>query len=701
MNRIVRIGTPRFGMALRLPETGMPEIVAFGALPPEDDVLSAVERASRINGMDRAVPSAVLLPTGGMGFFGWPAVCGHRAGRDWVIQVSQWTTAVDGDATILSARDPIANLALAIRLTAHASDVIAIQTTLTNDGETDYQLDRCMAATVLAPAGELDLTCFTGMWGREFQTRRERLGTGIWCQESRRGRTSHDRFPMLFLEGCGQKFGVALGWSGGHQIAIDRTDDGRRLVHLGELFEPGEMTLSPGQSYRSPSAFAGADNAAFHALVREELLDWSGGAMRPRPVTLNTWEGNYFDHRLGSLKDQATAAADLGIERFVLDDGWFGRRDDDTTSLGDWDVDPRKYPDGLAPLVDHVTGLGMEFGIWFEPEMVNPESDLYRTHPDWVLALDGRPQIPSRSQLVLDLTRTEVADHIYAKMDAVLSNHAISYIKWDMNRDLTHAGGRDGRARISAQTRAVYALMERIRRAHPNVEIESCASGGGRIDFGVLAHTHRVWVSDCTDALERLEIQRGASRFLPPEIMGSHVSASPNHQTGRRHSLSFRSLVALAYHFGVELNPLDLPVEERTELAGYIATYKRLRGLLHAPGASFHLEPADGRHVWGAAGADRILLFVAQGPQMISEQPLPLVLPDSVTRRGGWWIIRATLPAEPQFIRVSEGQKTLLSGGIPFDLKSVASTGLPLPMLRPESAMLLELEPHNGDQTHG
>jgi alpha-galactosidase len=701
MSEIVIIDSGQLALSLRLPDLGMPEILSFGAEPVEADPLFEIERSSRVNGMDVAVPSNVLLPTGGMGFFGWPAIAGHRGGRDFVSQFGGWTVDRDGNRTVLTGIDAVVNLSLAITLTAHASGLISMATVLTNTGHGDYQLDRCMAGTFLAPAGDLQVMSFTGIWGREFQTRRELLGNGTWIQENRRGRTSHDRFPMLFIESEAQIFGVTLGFSGNHQMVIDRTDDGQRLVHLGELFEPGEIILAPGQSYESPVAYAGADTEEFHAFVREELISWPGGRMTPRPVTLNTWEGNYFDHQMDSLKAQATAAAELGIERFVLDDGWFGKRNDDTTSLGDWDIDPRKYPDGLKPLVDHVTGLGMQFGIWFEPEMVNPVSELYKAHPDWALTIEGRPILESRTQLVLDLTRTEVSDYLFGKIDAVLSNHAVSYIKWDMNRDLTHAAGRDGKAKTAAQTRAVYALMDRIRAAHPNVEIESCASGGGRIDYGALKRTHRVWTSDCTDALERLEIQRGASVFVPPEILGSHISASPNHQTGRRHTLAFRALVAIAYHLGVELNPLELTDEERDELKVYIETYKRLRDLFHAPGASFRMEPLDGRYVWGAASAEKIVVIVAQGPQMVGEQPPPLRLPEQITQFGGQWRIKTVLPAEPQFIRISEGQKALLSGAVTFALSSAGLAGLPLPLLTPESALLLELEPIKGGKTHG
>lgn len=701
MSEIVIIGEGDFTLGLRLPELGMPEILSFGGPAVPVDPLFDIERSSRINGMDVAVPSAVLLPTGGMGFFGWPAIAGHRAGRDFVAQFGGWTVERHGSRTVLNGTDTVAKLGIAITLIAHASSLISMATRLTNRGDAHYQLDRCMAATFLAPAGDVQLMSFTGIWGREFQTRRELLGAGIWSQESRRGRTSHDRFPMLFIESESQVFGVTLGWSGNHQMVIDRTDDGQRLVHLGELFEPGEIVLAPGESYESPVAYAGADTEDFHAFVREELTQWPGGNMSPRPVTLNTWEGNYFNHQMASLKAQATAAAELGIERFVLDDGWFGKRDNDTTSLGDWDIDARKYPEGLKPLVDHVTGLGMQFGIWFEPEMINAVSELYKAHPDWALQIDGRPLLESRNQLVLDLTRQEVSDYLFAKIDAVLANHAVSYVKWDMNRDLTHAGGRDGKAKFAAQTRAVYALMDRVRAAHPDVEIESCASGGGRIDYGALARTQRVWTSDCTDALERLEIQRGASVFVPPEILGSHISASPNHQTGRRHTLAFRALVAIAYHFGVELNPLELTDGEREELKVYIEAHKRLRDLLHAPGAAFRLEPLDGRYVWGAASAEKIVVIVAQGPQMVGEQPAPLKLPDSVTHFGGRWTVANVLPAKPHFIRISEGQTKLLAGEIGFDLANASLAGLPLPMLRPESAILLELQPAKGGKTHG
>ena len=694
MTEIVTIMSGPLSLVLGLPTAGMPEIISFGSNAATGEIWRDDMRSSRVNGMDEAVPSAVLLPTGGLGYFGWPAISGHRDGRDFVLQFRDWKVRHDGSTTTLHAVDPVAAIEIAITIIANHSGVLSMSSVLTNRGA-EYTLDRCMAASFLLAGGEATVEYFAGMWGREFQTRTSRLDGSLWLQENRRGRTSHDRPPLISLDVGGQKLSFHLGWSGNHVIAVDVLDDGRRLVHLGELFEPGEIRLKQGASYCSPVAYAASDQATFHAFVRDELVSWPGGIMKRRPVMLNTWEGNYFDHRLDSLKDQADAAAALGIERFVLDDGWFGKRDNDTTSLGDWTVDSRKYPDGLKRLIDHVVSLGMEFGIWFEPEMVNPQSDLFRAHPEWVLQIDGRPLLLSRNQLVLDLSRPEVSEYLFAAMSALLSTHRISYVKWDMNRDLTHPGGKDGRARTSAQTRAVYALMQRIGSAFPDVEIESCASGGGRIDFGVLRHTHRVWTSDCTDALERLEIQRGASKLLPPEILGAHIAASPNHQTGRCLSLSFRAVVALAYHLGVELNPVALSEDDRKELASWIALYKRMRGLLHAPNAQFSVEPLDGRYVWGAADRERIILFVAQGAQMVAEQAPPLKVPISFTddRR---WRIKVSHPAAPNYIRTSEGQMQMLRGERSFTLSDLSVAGLPLPMLRPESGLVLELEPSIG-----
>ena len=683
---VFTLGDQQLALVLALHPRGAPEIVAFGS-----DVIGAEwtgARPRRINGMDVAPPSATLLPTGGMGTFGWPAIAGHRDGRDVVSEFAGWRVDGGGASATLTATDALSRLSIDVHLTI-VGGALGVSSALTNAGDGVFTLDRCMAGSMVFPAGDAELTRFEGMWGREFQVRREPLAARLWLSESRRGRTSHDRSPSLYLSSPAGQLAVHLGWSGNHVLAVDTLDDGRRLVHAGELFDSGEVRLGPGETYRSPVVyFAPSPDALRARLVRE--MTWPGGVMKPRPVTLNTWEGNYFDHKLDALKAQADAAAALGVERFVLDDGWFGRRDHDRAALGDWVVDRRKYPDGLRPLADHVHGLGMEFGLWFEPEMINPDSDLYRSHPDWAMHAVGRARLESRHQLVLDLTRPEVTEALFARIDAVLRDAAVDCIKWDMNRDLAPATNADGRALTSRQTRAVYALMDRIRAAHPRLEIESCASGGGRADYGVLARTHRLWTSDCTDALERLEIQRGARMFFPPQIIGAHVSASPNHQTHRRLGLDFRALVAFAYHLGVEMDPRTLDDADRATLKDWIALHKHWRPLLHGDG-SYHLEPHDGRYVWGAASAATIVAIVAQGPQMIAEQPAPFRLPRRLVADGRWRV-KARMPVRPDFVSVEAEQERLLSGKRDFAAATLVSAGLNLPPLRPESGVVLEFE---------
>ncbi len=703
--QIARLGER---LVLALPTQGMPIIVsAFSAAGFSDAGLNdLLHRAGRVNGMDVAVASAVYLPTGGHGAFGWPTITGHRSGKNFTFHPTDWKIVVSTEASlVIAATDHAAELAVTLHF-----KLSSMRTELKNLGETSYCLDRCMAGTILVPGTPKDYVGFMGSWGREFHECREPASRKLWVQESRRGRTSHDRFPAVAVEsqsasGSQRVHAMHVGWSGNHVIAIDPTDDGRVLIHGGELFEPGEMILQPGETYKSPTVYV-ADEAygdahdlwpKFHAAVRADVVTWPGGKMRPRPVTLNTWEGNYFNHQIDALKAQATAAAKLGIERFVLDDGWFGKRDDDTSSLGDWFIDKRKYPDGLGTLVDHVTSLGMEFGIWFEPEMVNRNSDLYRKHPDWILQLAGYPLLESRHQMVLDLTRKDVSDYLFKCMDDVLSAYRIPYIKWDMNRDLTHAGDAGGCAATSKQTRAVYALMDRIRKSHPDVEIETCASGGGRADYGALQHTHRVWISDCTDALERLSIQQGARRFLPPEIMGCHIAASPNHQTHRKHTLAFRAIVAFFGHLGVELNPLELSDAERLELSSWIGLHKSLRHILHSSDATIIDYPVvDGRHVFGVmvGNADtheeHLIVAVAQSTQTLQEQPLPLTLP--VYWPESHYTVKLLGPTPPPFVRHHPQQLAVLSGDTAIAGGLLQNFGLNIPQIYPESAILLEIK---------
>jgi len=474
------------------------------------------------------------------------------------------------------------------------SNVLALTTELVNLGNTPINVNWCAAPTIPMPDVMNKIMSFEGRWSYEFHRNTVDLFLGSFVRENRKGKTSHDNFPGFLMhnefthENQGECYGFHLGWSGNNKLRAELLPEGRSYVQLGELLLPGEVELAANESYKSPVLFTSYSEDGFnglshnfHQYVRTQLLK-DKVRNKPRPVHYNTWEGIYFDHDVDTLKELATQAGQIGAERFVLDDGWFKGRNGDNAGLGDWVVDTNVYPDGLSPLIDHVNNSGMEFGIWFEPEMVNPDSDLYRAHPDWVLQTEGNEQLQFRNQLVLDLSRTEVIEYLYNAINDILVEYPkIAYIKWDMNRDINHAGAYTGKPAIRKQTLALYQLIARLKEAHPTVEIESCASGGSRVDFGVLEHTDRVWTSDSNDALDRLSIQRGCSYFFPSDVMGSHVGPRDCHITGRNVSVEMRAGVAFFGHMGMEMDPRELTDHEREQLKEVIALHKKHRNLIH------------------------------------------------------------------------------------------------------------------------
>jgi alpha-galactosidase len=370
----------------------------------------------------------------------------------------------------------------------------------------------------------------------------------------------------------------------------------------------GEVILEPEASYTTPWQYGvygtGLDevSARFHRHFRARPQHPSA----PRPVVVNTWEAVYFDHDLAKLRRLADVAATVGVERFVLDDGWFGSRRDDRRGLGDWYVSDEAWPDGLSPLADHVNGLGIQFGLWVEPEMINEDSELARAHPDWIMATGDRLPGRARAQQVLDLARPEAAAYILGRLDGLLTEYPIAYLKWDHNRDLVEAGHQpEGRAGVRDQTLAVYQLLDELRRRHPLVEIESCSSGGGRVDLEILERTDRVWVSDCIDALERQRIQRWTNLLVPLELMGTHVGTDVAHTTDRRHCLDFRAGTALFGHFGIEWDLTQASPDDVTRLSEWVALYKELRPLLHS-GTVVHADHPDPAYqVHGVVAQDR------------------------------------------------------------------------------------------------
>jgi alpha-galactosidase len=589
--------------------------------------------------IDPPAPFAVF-PAFGLGWYGQSALLAHRAGCDFAqgFTAASVEWAEPGRALKIALEDAVASLRVEVLLALDpASDVLTISTSLTNLGTAPLDVQWLAAAALPLPDNAQAVRHYSGRHNSEFVEQTDPLGRGIWRRENRRGLTSHDCFPGAVVLGegttqhSGTAWGAQLAWSGNSAQQIEWLDDGRYQWQLGEWLAPGEVRLAPGESLTSPEVLAtcsekGLDGVAanFHAAIRARVV-WPGGTMAPRPALLNTWEGYFFDHDPARLIQLADAAAEIGIERFVLDDGWFHRRDNDSRALGDWWVDVAKYPDGLAPLAHHVTELGMQFGLWFEPEMVNPDSDLLRAHPDWALQIAGRPQITAREQLVLDLSRPEVGDYLFDKIGALLRDLPIGYVKWDHNRDLAPAAGADGCASYHRQVEAAYALFARFRAAFPALEIESCAGGGGRIDAGVARHVHRFWTSDCIDALSRIDMQRGFLQFMPPEMMGAHIGASPSHSTGRALPLAFQAAMACQGHLGLEFDLLTMDQAERAELAGWIGFYNHWRHLLHA---QVWRGSAGDSVVWHAAGsADEWLLLVYRPEPMRQRHAPPVRLP--------------------------------------------------------------------------
>lgn len=465
-----------------------------------------------------------------------------------------------------------------------------------------YTLEE-LSITLPLPLEADEILDFSGRWGNERYPQRSQVKLGCHLREGRHGRAGFDS-PMMMFCGSrgfsferGQVWGLHVAHSGNHRSWIERLPSGVQVIGGGELLLPGEMVLAPHEAYESPWIYAqtadGLDNAA-RAIHRWERTLTSHPGI-DRPVSLNVWEAVYFNHELDVLKRLANRASKIGIERFILDDGWFRGRRDERSSLGDWEVDPDIWPDGLHPLVNYVRDRGMQFGLWIEPEMVSTDSELARNHPEWILRArsDSLP-IEQRYQQVLNLTLPEAWEHVRSRMDALITEYQIDYLKWDHNRDLVDAGnGSAGRAAVHEQTLACYRLMDRLRADHPGLEIESCSSGGGRVDLEMVQHAQRFWLSDCIDPLERQHIQRWSSQLLAPELMGTHIASEHSHTTGRVSDLSFRAATALWGHLGFELDLLSVSDEDLESLADWVTFYRDNRDFLLS-GDLVRRDVADG-----------------------------------------------------------------------------------------------------------
>jgi alpha-galactosidase len=639
-----------------------------------------------------------LLPQLARGWRGRPAIRGSRQGRAFSPRLLLTGVEADEGRLALTLADDEAGLEVASRLGLDATGLLTLDLTVRNTGDDPYVLAGA-DAVLPVPAHAAESVDQTGRWIREKHPQRRPIQQGTWLRSGRHGRTGHDAPAMLaagtagFGWRTGEVWAVHLGWSGDWETYVDRIGSGATVLGCGELLEIGEVVLAPGETYEAPTTYAAYSDAGLDG-VSARFHDWLRARpthpRSPRPVTLNTWEAVYFEHDLANLTELADSAAELGVERFVLDDGWFTGRRNDLAGLGDWTVDQTVWPDGLGPLIDHVHGRGMQFGLWVEPEMINEDSNLARAHPDWISRPGERTPIEWRHQQVLDLADPDAWEHLLGALDLLLSENAIDYLKWDQNRDQLELG-HEGHASTSAQTRAAYRLLDELRRRHPRVEIETCSSGGGRVDLGILARTDRLWASDTNDALERQTIQRWTELLVPPELVGAHVGPTTAHTTGRTHDLSFRAITALFGHFGIEWDIRRATPEDREGLAAAIDVYKAWREVLHT-GRMVRVDfPDPAVQVTGVVAQDlgRALFSYAQLATGASELPPPARLlgldPDRVYR------VRLALPPGPHAFNSSVGV-AWTADGAELSGRVLGALGLPMPVLNPEQALLLAIE---------
>lgn len=678
---------------------GIPTIVYWGDPIPAGDIRSLVDRPTVPGTLDHRVPISVV-PEHAQGFAGRPGLLGARQdGTAWAprFQYSHHTTQPDVSSRIeVVSVDAVA--ALSLITTIEVADTVRISVTIRNDHSSeDYNLN-ALSISIPIPDDAAELLEFGGRWAREFSLNRSEWRHGTRSRENRRGRTSHDAPSLLvagtqgFSEWSGEVWGFHLAWSGNHSWLAQHLADGRRYVQFGELLHPGELVLRSGEQYRSPSLIAAHSRSGLTPMswrFHRDLRARSKYRDRARPVLLNTWEATYFAHDIGRLTTLAHRAAEVGAEVFVLDDGWFGTRRDDSSGLGDWRVSHEVYPDGLTPLIDAVTNLGMRFGIWIEPEMVNPDSDLYRQHPDWAMSVAGYEPVQSRNQLVLDLTRDDAFAYVLNSLDELFSTHDISYVKWDMNRDHIAAGSHGARAGTHQQTMAVYRLIDELQKRHPGINIESCSSGGGRVDHELLSRSIRVWTSDCNDPHDRQRIQFGASIFVPPEMIGSHIGSSRSHTTYRAHDAHFIASSAIFGHLGIECDLSSQRDDDLTRIRSYVEVHKRFRRLLHS-GDHVRFDSADAIVAHGVYSQDRTEALISVAALDTSASLLPNRLRIPQLAEHSYTVSIVDPPGLRGTVRHVDAPAWATS---PLHVNGalLGTIGLQLPAMYPDSALLIHL----------
>ncbi|EGO8256397.1 alpha-galactosidase [Enterococcus faecalis] len=549
----------------------------------------------------------------------------------------------EAETLIIQLKDAISGLTLQLFYTIYQNHSVIIRSTqLVNNSDETVEINRLASQSIDFSNRPLELIHLNGTWARERQMTREKIHTGIKVLDSKRGSSSHQQNPFVALvdaktdEFQGEAYGFNLVYSGNHETVIQKDPFDQTRVIMGiNSFNFG-WQLKTGDSFQTPEVVMGYSNEGlntlsqtYHELYNHRLIR-GNYRLQERPTLINNWEATYFDFNEEKIMNIVDDAKNLGIEMFVLDDGWFGGRENDFTSLGDWVETEGKLACGLENLAKQVHDNGMKFGIWFEPEMISEDSELFRAHPDWALGIPGRDRSISRNQYVLDFSRQDVRDNIYQQMTAIFDRVPIDYVKWDMNRNMTEVYSvlLDSTMQGEVAHRymlGLYEFLEKLTTNYPTILFESCSGGGGRFDAGFLYYMPQTWTSDNTDAVARLKIQYGTSLVYPISSMGAHVSAVPNHQTGRETSLTIRGNAAMAGVFGYELDLTQLTSEEKAEIKEQVAFYKKHRQLLQY-GTFYRLEsPFEGNDTaWMFVSKDQTEAMVFYF-RVLAEAAHPLV----------------------------------------------------------------------------
>ena len=659
-----------------------------------DSIRSACAKPVPHGGLDVALGNLVLREHS-RGWTGHPALRGHRGGVGASNSFSVKSAEQKDQTITVNFVDQIAGLEIEITYTLTPSDVLLMDAKVTNTAEGDYFLEHFLYWLPLAEQAN-EVLDFYGHWTKERQPQRRSLDYGLLTRESFEGRSGHDyTITQVALNSAtgfrhGEAWSLAMAWSGNNIHHVERLIDGHKSIGAGEYLLPGEVILKKGQSYQAPRAIASFSDRGLDGLTNNHY-SWIRSRpnhitkLRPRPLTLNMWEAVYFDHNEVSIRQMVDKAAEIGVERVVLDDGWFGSRRNDRAGLGDWVVSDQAWPNGLDPIIKYINDKGIEFGLWFEGEMVNRDSDLYRAHPDWILQEPGRLPVEGRFQQVLDLTKEGAYNHVLSQIDAILTEHNIAYIKWDHKRHLSDPIS-DGRSVVRKQTQAIYRLFDELKKRHPGLEIESCSSGGGRIDLGMIEHADRFWTSDQNDPLERQLIQRWTGLVIPPEFLGTHVGPTIGHQTHRTHSLSFRALNALFGHAGIEWNITEADANETEILKTYVTLYKEHRNLLHSGTVVRNDEIVGNAQLYGTVALDRkeAIFTYMQLSSLDNFGPL-LTTFDGLEKEITYQV---TMIEELSTTDFTQRQAPGWWPTIQLTGDQLAHIGLQLPILKPESGLL-------------